>query len=61
MIETTGFETLGAIGMSVFAIDLYFASRGFPPSASMTLPQFVAIPAHWRVTLVRSASFWRKP
>ena len=28
-----GLVPLGAIGMSVFAIDLYFASRGLPPSA----------------------------
>jgi 1-acyl-sn-glycerol-3-phosphate acyltransferase len=44
-----GLVPLGAIGMSVFAIDLYFASRGLPPSATMTLGQFVAIPGHWRV------------
>jgi 1-acyl-sn-glycerol-3-phosphate acyltransferase len=35
--------------MSVFAIDLYIASRGLPPSASLTLSQFVAVAAHWRV------------
>ena len=28
-----GLVPLGAIGMSVFAIDLYFASRGLPPAA----------------------------
>ncbi|MBI2771738.1 MAG: MFS transporter [Burkholderiales bacterium] len=44
-----GLVPLGAIGMSVFAIDLYFASRGLPPAGSLTLSQFVAIPAHWRV------------
>ena len=44
-----GLVPLGAIGMSVFAIDLYFASRGLPPNAVMTLTQFVAQPAHWRV------------
>jgi hypothetical protein len=27
-----GLVPLGAIGMSVFAIDLYFAARGLPPS-----------------------------
>ena len=27
-----GLVPLGAIGMSVFAIDLYFASRGLPPA-----------------------------
>jgi 1-acyl-sn-glycerol-3-phosphate acyltransferase len=44
-----GLVPLGAIGMSVFAVDLYFASRGLPPSAALTLSQFVAQPAHWRV------------
>jgi 1-acyl-sn-glycerol-3-phosphate acyltransferase len=44
-----GLVPLGAIGMSVFAIDLYFASRGLPPSGPLTLAQFVAAPAHWRV------------
>ncbi len=43
-----GLVPLGAIGMSVFAVDLYFASRGLPPSAVMTLGQFASVPAHWR-------------
>ncbi|MDB5945151.1 MAG: glycerol acyltransferase, partial [Ramlibacter sp.] len=44
-----GLVPLGAIGMTVFAIDLYFASRGLPPSASLTLSQFIGQSAHWRV------------
>jgi 1-acyl-sn-glycerol-3-phosphate acyltransferase len=44
-----GLVPLGAIGMSVFAIDLYFASRGLPPSATQTIGAFAAQPAHWRV------------
>jgi 1-acyl-sn-glycerol-3-phosphate acyltransferase len=44
-----GLVPLGAIGMSVFAIDLYFASRGLPPSATLSLSQFASAPAHWRV------------
>jgi 1-acyl-sn-glycerol-3-phosphate acyltransferase len=44
-----GLVPLGAIGMSVFAVDLYFASRSLPPAASLTLGQFVAAPGHWRV------------
>jgi 1-acyl-sn-glycerol-3-phosphate acyltransferase len=44
-----GLVPLGAIGMSVFAVDLYFAARGLPPSAGLTLSQFVSMPAHWRV------------
>ncbi len=44
-----GLVPMGAIGMSVFAIDLYFASRGLPPTASQGLGAFLAQPAHWRV------------
>ena len=44
-----GLVPLGAIGMTVFAVDLYFASRGLPPSAALTLVQFISMPAHWRV------------
>jgi 1-acyl-sn-glycerol-3-phosphate acyltransferase len=46
-----GLVPLGAIGMSVFAIDLYFASRGLPPSNVMSLATFMAQPAHWRVMM----------
>jgi len=44
-----GLVPLGTIGMSVFAVDLYFASRGLPPADALTLVQFLAMPAHWRV------------
>ncbi|CAN5460673.1 MFS transporter [soil metagenome] len=44
-----GLVPLGAIGMSVFSIDLYFAARGLAPSASLTLREFIAQPPHWRV------------
>jgi len=44
-----GLVPLGAIGMSVFAVDLYFASRGLPPSGAIGLGAFVAQAAHWRV------------
>ncbi len=50
-----GLVPLGAIGMSVFAIDLYFASRGLEPQAGQlagaayTIASFLAQPAHWRV------------
>jgi 1-acyl-sn-glycerol-3-phosphate acyltransferase len=33
----------------VFAIDLYFASRGLPPAPDLTLAQFMSAPSHWRV------------
>ncbi len=44
-----GLVPMGAIGMSVFSIDLYFASRGLPPSGALSLGAFVAQAAHWRV------------
>jgi len=44
-----GLVPLGAIGMSLFSIDLYFAARGLPPSAGYTLGSFLAEHAHWRV------------
>ena len=46
-----GLVPLGAIGMSVFSIDLYFASRALPPSEVMGLAAFLAQGAHWRVML----------
>ena len=44
-----GLVPLGAIGMSVFSIDLYFATRGLPPSDAMGLSAFISQSAHWRV------------
>ena len=44
-----GLVPLGALGMSVFAVDLYFASRGLPPSGLQTVGTFITQPAHWRV------------
>ncbi len=44
-----GLVPLGAIGMSVFALDLYFASRGLPSVPAQGLGTFLAQPAHWRV------------
>jgi 1-acyl-sn-glycerol-3-phosphate acyltransferase len=50
-----GLVPLGAIGMSVFAIDLYFAARGLAPQtgtlagSAFTPSEFIAVPAHWRV------------
>jgi 1-acyl-sn-glycerol-3-phosphate acyltransferase len=45
-----GLVPLGAIGMTLFAVDLYFAARGLP---RLTQPQdvtaFLAQHAHWRV------------
>jgi 1-acyl-sn-glycerol-3-phosphate acyltransferase len=44
-----GLVPLGAIGMSVFAIDLYFSARGLPPASALSLADFLHRPAHWRV------------
>jgi len=44
-----GLVPLGAIGMSVFAVDLYFAARGLMPSTLMGVGSFMSHPAHWRV------------
>jgi predicted MFS family arabinose efflux permease len=39
-----GLVPLGAIGMSVFSIDLYFATRGLAPANGLTLAAFTAQP-----------------
>jgi len=44
-----GLVPLGAIGMSVFAIDLYFASRSLAPANDLGLAAFVTMAPHWRV------------
>lgn len=44
-----GLVPLGAIGMSVFAIDLYFASRSLPAVAEMGIGSFLGQAAHWRL------------
>jgi hypothetical protein len=44
-----GLVPLGSIGMTVFAIDLYFASNAFAPLAGGTLSQFLAAPGAWRI------------
>jgi 1-acyl-sn-glycerol-3-phosphate acyltransferase len=44
-----GLVPLGAIGMSVFSIDLYFALQGLPTTVAAGVGAFVAESAHWRV------------
>ncbi|MFM2058125.1 MAG: hypothetical protein RLY71_2510 [Pseudomonadota bacterium] len=45
-----GLVPLGAIGMTLFAVDLYFAARGLPRLAALQdVAAFLARPAHWRV------------
>ena len=46
-----GLVPLGALGMSVFTIDFWLATRGLPASELMSLSAFLAQPAHWRVLL----------
>ena len=44
-----GLVPAGAIGMTLFAVDLYFASSALPPVAAQSVGQFISQPAHWRV------------
>lgn len=47
-----GLAPLGAIGMSVFSIDLYAAVQALPAVAdgtALSVAEFVARPGHWRV------------
>ncbi|MBI3380922.1 MAG: MFS transporter [Aquabacterium sp.] len=46
-----GLVPIGAVGMSVFAFDLYLASKGLShePGVLMTVGDFVSHHAHWRV------------
>ena len=45
-----GLVPLGSIGMSVFAIDLFFASHAQPAAAHLlSVAEFIVIPANWRV------------
>lgn len=44
-----GLVPLGAIGMTVFSVDLYFASRGLAAPEVLGVWAFLAQPAHWRV------------
>jgi hypothetical protein len=44
-----GLVPLGSIGMTVFAVDLFFASTAFAPMKGGTLGQFLAAPGAWRI------------
>jgi 1-acyl-sn-glycerol-3-phosphate acyltransferase len=45
-----GLVPLGSIGISVFAIDLFFASHVLPSAGHLlTVGEFMTLPAHWRV------------
>jgi len=44
-----GLVPLGSIGMTVFAVDLYLASRGIVPLESGTVRDFFALDGAWRI------------
>ena len=44
-----GLVPFGAIGMSLFAVDLYFATAGLAPGGGQAVGAFVREPQHWRV------------
>ncbi|HUJ01521.1 MAG TPA: MFS transporter [Usitatibacter sp.] len=44
-----GLVPFGSIGMTVFALDLYFASRGLRPAGEEPVSLFLTEAAHWRV------------
>jgi len=45
-----GLVPFGSIGLTVFAVDLWFAARGLAATEPGGLAAFFAQPAHWRVT-----------
>jgi 1-acyl-sn-glycerol-3-phosphate acyltransferase len=44
-----GLVPFGSIGLSVFAVDLYFASRGLAPNSLSGVDGFLRVSAHWRI------------
>jgi hypothetical protein len=44
-----GLVPFGAIGMTVFTIDLYFSVQGLPVARDQSAVQFLAFGGHWRV------------
>jgi 1-acyl-sn-glycerol-3-phosphate acyltransferase len=44
-----GLVPFGSIGLTVFAIDLWFASRNMHATGLSSIAQFLSQPAHWRV------------
>ncbi len=46
-----GLIPLGALGMSVFTVDFWWATRSLPAGGLMDVPAFLAQPAHWRILI----------
>ena len=46
-----GLVPFGSIGLTAFAVDLYFAVPHSPPGIGLSAAQFVALPGSWRVLL----------
>jgi 1-acyl-sn-glycerol-3-phosphate acyltransferase len=46
-----GLVPFGSIGLTLFAIDLWFAARGLHATELAGVAAFLAHPAHWRVTV----------
>jgi MFS family permease len=44
-----GLSPLGAMGMTLFAVDLYVATVNLPVSELMTISAFIAQSTHWRI------------
>ena len=44
-----GLVPFGSIGLTLFAVDLWLATRTMPPGASSDVAGFLAVGAHWRV------------
>jgi hypothetical protein len=44
-----GLVPFGSIGMTLFAVDLWFASRGMKPEGLVTVGAFLQEPRHWRI------------
>jgi 1-acyl-sn-glycerol-3-phosphate acyltransferase len=50
MVEI-GLVPFGSIGMTLFGVDMYFASRGLPVASMQTLVQFLGHVRHWRILI----------
>ena len=44
-----GLVPFGSIGMTAFAADLYFSTRGLQPAATLGIAAFLGQPQHWRI------------